>query len=54
MAMTIPLVNSSGGEAGAMEINDAWIEQEKGEQAVHDSVVAFLARMRARKATTES
>lgn len=54
MAMTVPLVNGSGGEAGTVEINDAWVEQEKGEQAVHDSVVAFLARMRAGTAATKT
>jgi large subunit ribosomal protein L4 len=54
MAMTIPLVDGSGTEAGTVEINDAWIEQEKGEQAVHDSVVAFLARIRAGTAAAKT
>lgn len=54
MAMTIPIVGGDGTEAGAVEINDAWIEQEKGEQAVHDSVVAFLARIRAGTAAAKT
>ncbi|MCF7854893.1 MAG: 50S ribosomal protein L4 [Candidatus Pacebacteria bacterium] len=37
-----------------MEMQSAWIELEKGTQAVHDEVVAFLAMRRAGTASTKT
>lgn len=43
-----------GTEAGVQAIDEAWLEREKGQQAVKDSVVAFLARMRSGTAATKN
>lgn len=44
---TVNIKNAQGAETGAQaEIQDCWLERVKGAQAVKDSVVAFLARMR--------
>jgi len=41
------ILNLQGADTGAqVQINDCWLEREKGAQAVKDSVVAFMARMR--------
>jgi large subunit ribosomal protein L4 len=43
------------GAAGAtVDIQESWLERIKGEQAVKDSVVAFLARMRSGTAATKT
>jgi large subunit ribosomal protein L4 len=47
-------VNSSGAEVEALELKDCWLEREKGVQAVHDAVVAFLAANRAGTASTKT
>lgn len=47
-------VDSKGKASGEYEINSNWIEFEKGEQAVHESVVAFLASLRAGSANTKT
>ncbi len=48
MATTLTVKNSAGADTGAkIDIQETWLESVKGEQAVKDSVVAFLARMRA-------
>ena len=47
-------VDSTGKASGEYEINANWIEFEKGEQAVHESVVAFLASLRAGSANTKT
>jgi large subunit ribosomal protein L4 len=44
----------TGQEAGNIEIDDALLEREKGEQAVHDTVVAYLASKRAGTACTKT
>ena len=47
-------VDSKGKASGEYEINANWVEFEKGEQAVHESVVAFLASLRAGSASTKT
>lgn len=54
MENKITIFNTDGSEAGSLDLNEAWIELEKGEQAVHDSVVAFLAKHRAGTASTKT
>jgi len=47
MQTTLPILNLAGKETGTFEVPAAWLEYEKGAQAVHDSVVAYLAGLRA-------
>ncbi|MDD7985814.1 50S ribosomal protein L4 [Lentisphaera marina] len=47
-------VDSKGQASGELEINSKWLEFEKGEQAVHESVVAFLASLRSGSANTKT
>ena len=55
MATTLTVKNSAGADTGAkIDIQETWLESVKGEQAVKDSVVAFLARMRAGTHATKS
>lgn len=51
---TLPVKSIEGADKGAYELNDGWLEREKGAQAVKDSVVAFLAGCRAGTAQTKS
>ena len=51
---TLAIKNSSGAAAGECELSDAWLEREKGEQAVHDTVVAYLAAQRQGSACTKT
>jgi large subunit ribosomal protein L4 len=44
--MKVAIKDSSGKEAGDFEVKFAVIEDEKGEQAVHDAVVAYMAAQR--------
>jgi large subunit ribosomal protein L4 len=54
MQSTLSILNSDGTGAGSLDLQDGWIELEKGTQAVHDSVVAFMARQRAGTACTKT
>ena len=55
MAINLNIKNMQGADTGAtLEIQDLWLEDTKGEQAVKDSVVAFLARMRSGTACTKN
>ena len=47
MSKTIDIINMKGEKVGDYTIDDSCLEFEKGEQAVHDAVVAFLAENRA-------
>jgi len=51
---TLPVINSSGSSVGDFEVDDAWLEREKGTQAVHDVVVAYQAAGRAGTACTKT
>lgn len=47
MSKTIDIINMKGEKVGDYTIDDSCLEFDKGEQAVHDAVVAFLAANRA-------
>lgn len=54
MSTTLPIVDLAGQEVGQFEVNDSWLEHEKGAQAVHQCVVAHLAARRAGTACTKT
>ncbi len=54
MSTTLTLYDAAGAEVGTFAMDDACLEREKGEQAVHDSVVSFLAAQRAGTASTKN
>lgn len=55
MATTLSVIDSAGSDTGnTIELQDSWLVREKGEQAVKDSVVAFLAGLRAGTACTKT
>lgn len=54
MATTLPVVDNQGGAAASVEVNDTWLERDKGAQAVKDSVVAHLAEQRSGTASTKN
>ncbi len=54
MSTTLPVVNNSGAEVSTYDVTPGSIEREKGDQAVHESVVAFLAASRAGTASTKN
>ena len=52
---TLTVKNASGADLGTpIEIDSSWLEFEKGEQAVKDSVVAFLTGCRSGTASTKT
>lgn len=54
MATTLPVKTMTGAAGATVDIQESWLERIKGEQAVKDSVVAFLARMRSGTAATKT
>ena len=54
MAKTLDILNCQGAKVGDYTIPDTAIEMEKGAQAVHDAVVAYLAGLRAGTACTKT
>lgn len=54
MATTLPVKTMTGADGATVDIQESWLERIKGEQAVKDSVVAFLARMRSGSASTKT
>jgi len=54
MSTKIDIVNVKGEKVGDYELADNLLELEKGTQAVHDSVVAYLAEIRAGTASTKN
>ncbi len=55
MATTLTIKNFQGADTDAsFDIQENWLEHAKGEQAVKDSVVAFMARMRSGSASTKT
>jgi len=54
MSETLKIYGKDGSPVGEFTVEDRWIELEKGEQAVHDVVVAFLAGQRAGTASTKT
>jgi large subunit ribosomal protein L4 len=54
MATTLQVVDTQGAAAAAVELNESWLERERGAQAVKDSVVAYLAGIRSGSASTKN
>jgi len=54
METTLPILNSTGTQTGDYELKANCLEEAKGDQAVHDVVVAFLAKLRAGTAKTKT
>lgn len=54
MSKSVQIKNTTGAQVGEYPIHDSWLETEKGAQAVHDCVVAFLAGERAGTACTKT
>lgn len=54
MAEKIQIVNADGSSVGEFEVDDASLEFEKGQQAVHEIVVSYLANRRASTASTKN
>jgi large subunit ribosomal protein L4 len=54
MATTLPVVDTQGAASAPLELDEGWLEREKGAQAVKDSVVAYLAGERAGCASTKT
>ena len=50
----VPLKNVKGDSVGDYEVADSLLLQDKGAQAVHEAVVAYLAHQRAGTASTKS
>jgi large subunit ribosomal protein L4 len=53
LTSSLPILDSQGAEVGSVELKSHWLTN-KGEQAVHDTVVAFLAGIRAGTASTKN
>ena len=54
MSNTLNIYNSAGQSVGDFQIDQDCIELEKGQQAVHDVVIAYLASLRAGTACTKT
>lgn len=54
MEKNITIISKNGSPVGEFKIEDKWIELQKGEQAVHDVVVAYRAALRAGTASTKT
>ena len=54
MTKNLNIYDINGDVKGTYELNDSYIELEKGSQVVHDAVVAYLAGRRAGTASTKT
>jgi len=54
MSNKVQVLNDKGSASEEFEVKAQWIEREKGEQAVHEAVVAYLAGLRAGTACTKT
>lgn len=54
MATTLAIKGAAGDDISTIELQEAWLERAKGEQAVKDSVVAYMAGLRAGTASTKT
>lgn len=52
--MILPILDMAGRQVDTFEVPAAWLEAERGGQAVHDSVVAFLAGNRSGSACVKN
>ncbi len=50
----LPVIDSTLTQVGEFEIKPDWVETDKGNQAVHDAVVAYLALIRSGTASTKT
>lgn len=51
---TLSVIDSAGKAVGSATLEAEWLEREKGQQAVHDTVVAYLAGQRSGTANTRN
>lgn len=54
MSMNIDIFNIKGEKVGDYTLDDSYLEFDKGTQAVHDTVVGYLAELRAGTASTKT
>ena len=54
MSNKVQVFDKQGSATEEIEVQAQWIEREKGEQAVHEAVVAYLAGLRAGTACTKT
>jgi len=54
MNNTLTIVDCNGSAVSSVDLDASWLEAEKGTQAVHDTIVAFLAAQRAGTASTKT
>ncbi len=54
MSTKVQVFDKNGSAKGTFELNPLWLESVKGEQAIHESVVAYLAGLRAGTAKTKT
>lgn len=54
MSQKLTILDMKGDSVGEFALKDKWVELKKGEQAVHDVVVASLAAQRAGTASTKT
>ncbi len=52
--VTLPIIDTNGKKVGDYDIDVTWIERCRGKQAVHDTVVAYLAGQREGTAATKN
>ena len=50
---TLPVINQAGDSVGQIDVPQSWVEQERGEQALKDAIVAHLGAVRAGTAKTK-
>ncbi len=54
MESKLSIVRNDGSSAGEFSLDPGWLEMTKGNQALHDTVVAFLAKLRSGSASTKN
>jgi large subunit ribosomal protein L4 len=54
MSNSIPVLDTTGKTVGEYQVNEAWLERERGAQALHELVTAILANKRAGTACTKT
>ncbi len=54
MSTTISVINATGSTVREIEIDESWLERERGKQAVHEAVTTYLSNRRAGTAATKT
>jgi large subunit ribosomal protein L4 len=54
MATSLPVLDNAGKQIDGVDLQDNWLERDKGDQAVHDTVVAYMAAKRAGTASSKN